>query len=94
MGAIFCTVVGIAAMVHATRRLRCVWASTVTAASAWHAPSLVVRAWPMIEGPLTPFLRRWPKILFLIFWRPTAVRVDVVYLLRVVVLVVVVVDWS
>jgi hypothetical protein len=48
-----------------------------------------------INGPLTPFLPWWPKILFPIFWRPTTVGVNVVYLHGVAALVVVVVaGWS
>jgi hypothetical protein len=48
-----------------------------------------------INGPLTPFLPWWPKILFPIFRRPTTVGVNVVYLHGVAALVVVVVaGWS
>jgi hypothetical protein len=38
----YCAVVGIIAMVHAIQRLECEWASVATAASTWHAPSLVM----------------------------------------------------
>jgi hypothetical protein len=47
----------------------------------------------MVERPMTLFLRGWPKKFFPVFWRPTAIRVDVVYLLEVAMLVVIVAGW-
>jgi hypothetical protein len=85
-------VVGIPVVVHAIQRFECEWTSTVTL--AWRAPSLVVQVSSSIEGPLTSFLWEWPKILFLVVQRPTAIGIDVVYLLGVTTLVVVLAGWS
>jgi hypothetical protein len=85
--------VGVTTMVHAVWWLECVWASTVTAALLWHAPSMMILVWPMVEDSLASFLWRWSKILFLVFRRPTAIRVDVVYFLGVTTLIVIVASW-
>jgi hypothetical protein len=59
----------------------------VTAPTAWHAPSLVVMICHVIEGSFLPLLWRWPKILLPIFWWSTAIKINVVDMLRVVVVV-------
>jgi hypothetical protein len=78
---IFYAVVDIAVVVHAVWRLECALATT--SASTWYVTPLIVLVCFVVEGSLTPFLRGWSKILFSVFWRPIAIRIDVVNMLGV-----------
>jgi hypothetical protein len=89
-GAIFCAMVGLAAVEHAVWRSECVWALATIAAMVWRAASLVVLGGSLIEGPWVPFLWRCTKVLLPILYWPTAIRINTVHWLGVAALTVVV----
>jgi hypothetical protein len=62
-GAIFCLMIGLAAVKHAVWRSEYVWLSAMTATTIWCATSLIVLGESLIGGPGVSFLRRWRKIL-------------------------------
>jgi hypothetical protein len=76
---------------HVVWSSKCVWALTTTVTTIWCAASLIVLGKSLIRGSRVLFLWRWPKILLPILWWPAAVRIDVVYWLWIVLLVVIVV---
>jgi hypothetical protein len=49
-GAIFCVMVGFAAVEHIVWRSECVWASAVTAATIWCTASLIVLSKSLIRS--------------------------------------------
>jgi hypothetical protein len=82
--AIFCVVIGIIVVVHALWRLE--WVLATDSSSTWHSSPMVVLVCSALKSPLTPHLRRWPKILFPVFWRPATIRIDAIDMLGVIVL--------
>jgi hypothetical protein len=54
--AIFCVMIGVAAMVHAVWRFHCVWASAAPPATVQSSASLVILGGSLIESPLISFL--------------------------------------
>jgi hypothetical protein len=90
-GAIFGAVVLFAAMVHAVQRFECVRVSAVISCSA----SLAALHESLVRISQIPFLWKCSKILLPIFWRPAAIRINVVYWFGVASLIFVVVrSWS
>jgi hypothetical protein len=94
-GAIFCAMVGVAAMVHVVWRFHCVWASAAPLATVRSSTSLVVLGGSSIESPWVSFLRRPSEVFLLVLWWPITIRIDVVYMLRVFALVITITrSWS
>jgi hypothetical protein len=76
---VFGEVVGCAAVVHAVQRFECVGPSTTTSVVVQSFTSLAALCRSLVKISLMPFLRRCSKSFLPIFWRPAAIKIDVVY---------------
>jgi hypothetical protein len=82
--------IGFTTMVHAIWRLQSVWASVAPSTTVSGSASLVVLRGSLFEASWVSFLRRSSEVLLPVLWWSTTIRVDVVYGLRVIALVVIV----
>jgi hypothetical protein len=93
--AIFCVIVGVTTMVHAVWRFHYVWASVTHPTMVRSSASLVVLGGSLIESHWVSFRRRPSKVFLPVLWWPTTIRINAVYKLRVVALVITITtSWS
>jgi hypothetical protein len=77
--AIFDAVVDFTAMEHAIWRFECVKASATTSTTIWCSAYLAALHESLIEVSWISFSRRCSKVLLLVFWWRTTIRINTAY---------------